>query len=182
MKNVCLFCGSRMSRNPQCEADARRLGELVAAHGCTLLYGGSNLGYMGTASAAALRGGARVVGIIPTLFGPEVIESQPGVEIVRVASMGERKERMIAQGDAFVALPGGIGTLDEVSEVMVANQLHICSKPLALLNTNGFFDPFLAQLDRMAADGLLQPECREALLVDDDVEALFSRLLSAMGR
>ena len=143
----------------------------MAQSGYELVYGGSNLGLMGEVSGAALEAGGRVVGVIPTLFGEAVIGSQPGVEVVRVGSMAERKVRIMAMADVFVALPGGIGTLDEVSEVMVANQLGQMSKPLYLLNMGGFFEPFLEQLRVMREAGFVREGAEAALRVVADVEA-----------
>lgn len=172
--NISVFCGSSLPRNQQVAAAAQDLGRQIALGRHTLLYGGSNLGLMGVVSAAALnldnREGSvagRVVGVIPTLFSEEIINSQRVTELVRVRSMAERKEYLIAHSDAFVALPGGIGTIDEVLEVMVANQLQIVDgkrvldgsfrpKPMILLNIDGYFDPFLAQIQRAHEEGLMR--------------------------
>ena len=146
---IAVFCGASLPEDKTIVEAASRLGASIGRRGDTLIYGGSNLGLMGALSGAALREGGHVVAIIPTLFGEAVIQSQPVSEIHRVRSMAERKERIIALADAFVALPGGIGTLDEVLEVMVANQLRQIEKPVYLLNLDGFYDAFLAQLDLM---------------------------------
>ena len=160
--NIAVFCGASMPRNEKYVEAARALGRQIALAGHTLVYGGSNLGLMGVVSGAALDEGGRVVAVIPTLFPEEVIQSQQVSETIRVKSMAERKERIIAMCDAFVALPGGIGTLDEVFEVAVSNQLRRFSdrasqppKPVVLLNIDGFYDTMLAQLDTMSAEGLL---------------------------
>ncbi len=156
--NIAVFCASSQPRNPHFAEAAVALGQALAAGGHTLLYGGSNLGLMGEVSGEAMRCGGRVVAVIPTIFSEAVIRSQPVTELVRVASMAERKEYLIAHSDAFVALPGGIGTLDEVSEVMVANQLGQIRKPMILLNLGGFYDPVLTQLDAMRAEGLIRTD------------------------
>jgi hypothetical protein len=167
--NVSVFCGSSMPRNKEIAVAARDLGRQLALAGHTLLYGGSNLGLMGAVSGAALEAGGHVVGVIPNLFSEEIILSQPVTELVRVASMAERKEYLIAHSDAFVALPGGIGTIDEISEVMVANQLQIVNnrraldgsfltKPMILLNLGGYYDLFIAQLSRIREAGLMRSE------------------------
>ncbi len=163
--NISVFCASSQPHNTRIAEAAAELGRCLALGEHTLLYGGSNLGLMGTLSGAALEHGGRVVGVIPTLFSEDIIRSQSVTELVRVRSMAERKEYLIAHSDAFVALPGGIGTLDEVLEVMVANQLRLVrdrsganlpqGKPMILLNLGGYYDPFLAQLDAMRAEGLL---------------------------
>ena len=154
--NIAVFCGSSMPRNKEIVEAAAVLGRRIAQDGHTLVYGGSNLGLMGIVSGAALEAGGRVVGVIPTFFSDDIIHSQPVSELVRVRTLAERKEYLIAHSDAFVALPGGIGTLDEVLEVMVANQLHHLGKPMILLNLGGYYNPFLAQLDAMRAEGLLR--------------------------
>ena len=164
--NISVFCGASLPHSEQITEAARQLGRAIARGGHTLLYGGSNLGLMGATSGAALQEGGRVVGVIPTFFSDDIIHSQPVSELVRVRTLAERKEYLIAHSDAFVALPGGIGTLDEVLEVMVANQLGLVrdrsganqsqGKPMILLNLDGYYNPFLAQLDAMRAEGLLR--------------------------
>ena len=127
--NISVFCGATLPRNPEYIHAARHLGQLLAQGGHTLLYGGSNLGLMGTVSGAVLEGGGRVVGVIPSFFTEEIILSQPVTELVRVATIAERKEYLIAHSDAFIALPGGIGTIDETFEVLVANQWGCAASP-----------------------------------------------------
>ena len=167
--NISVFCGSSMPRNKEIVEAARGLGRQLALAGHTLLYGGSNLGLMGAVSGAALEAGGHVVGVIPNLFSEEIILSQPVTELVRVASMAERKEYLIAHSDAFVALPGGIGTIDEISEVLVSNQLQIVNnrraldgsfltKPMILLNLDGYYDFFLVQLLHIRRQGLMRSE------------------------
>ena len=168
-RNIAVFCASSLPRNPRIAEAAAELGRGIAAGGHTLLYGGSNLGLMGVVSGAAMDGGGHVVAVIPTLFSEEIINSQRVTELVRVKSMAERKEYLIAHSDAFVALPGGIGTLDEVSEIMVANQLQIVDgkrvmdgtfrpKPVVLLNIDGYSDSFLAQIQRAHEEGLMRSD------------------------
>ena len=154
--NIAVFCGSGLPGDSRITKAAETLGRRLAEENHTLIYGGSNLGLMGVVSGAALAKGGHVVGVIPTLFSEEIIRSQPVTELVRVCSMAERKEYIIARSDAFVALPGGIGTLDEVLEVMVANQLKQIDKPMFLLNLDGFFNPFLEQLRQMHQMGFVR--------------------------
>ena len=165
--NISVFCGASLPRSEQITEAARQLGRAIARGGHTLLYGGSNLGLMGVTSGAALQEGGRVVGVIPTFFSDDIIHSQPVSELVRVRTLAERKEYLIAHSDAFVALPGGIGTIDEVSEVMVMNQLQIVdgqrildssyrTKPMILLNIDGYYNPFLEQLRLVKEEGLMR--------------------------
>ena len=174
--NISVFCGATLPRNPEYIHAARHLGQLLAQGGHTLLYGGSNLGLMGTVSGAVLEGGGRVVGVIPSFFTEEIILSQPVTELVRVATIAERKEYLITHSDAFIALPGGIGTIDETFEVLVANQLGLCSKPMGLLNTLGFFNPQYDMLRRMEADGLYNLTDARYLIIDDQPEGLLQML------
>ena len=167
---VAVFCASSMPHNEAYVNAARQLGTLLAAGRHTVVYGGSNLGLMGVVSDAAMQGGGHVVGIIPTLFSETIIQSQQVSELIRVSSRAERTERIMEMCDAFVALPGGIGTIDEVSEVMVMNQLQIVAgkrlldgsyrqKPMILLNVNGYYAPFLAQMSRVKEEGMLRSDC-----------------------
>lgn len=156
--NISVFCGATLPHNKAYIDAARQLGRLIALEGHTLLYGGSNLGLMGVVSSAALAEGGTVVGVIPTLFSEEIILSQPVTQLVRVSSLAERKTHLLAHSDAFIALPGGIGTLDEVTEVMVANQLQHTNKPVMLINLDGYYDPFLQQLERFQTEGLMRSQ------------------------
>ena len=167
--NISVFCASSQPHNTRIAEAAAELGRRLALGGHTLLYGGSNLGLMGVVSGAALEEGGRVVGVIPNLFSDDIIHSQRVTELVRVSTMAERKEYLIAHSDAFVALPGGIGTIDEVSEVMVMNQLQIVdgkrildgsyrTKPMILLNIDGYYNPFLEQLRLVKEEGLMRSD------------------------
>lgn len=183
--HIAVFCGSSMPRNKEIVEAAAALGRRIAQEGHTLVYGGSNLGLMGVVSGAALEAGGHVVGVIPNLFSDDIIHSQRVSELVRVGSMAERKERIMEACDAFIALPGGIGTLDEVSEVMVANQLQIVNnrraldgsyktKPMILLNIDGYYNPFLEQLRLTKEEGLMRSDA--GLVSADSVEDIFSFL------
>jgi len=143
---------------------ARELGTTVAQRGLTLVYGGGRVGLMGILADAALDSGGRVVGVIPVgLFSREV--GHTGLtELHEVPTMHERKALMYDLADAFVALPGGLGTLDELAEVVTWAQLGLHQKPVALLDVDGFWDPLIAQLDRMVDVGLLKPANRALLL------------------
>lgn len=176
INTIAVFCGSHLGRSPKFQAAAQQLGLAIAQQRRTLVYGGSNLGYMGAVSTAALDAGARVVSVIPTIFSDDVINSQPRAETIRVASMQERKAHMIALCDAFVALPGGIGTLDELTEVLMSNQLGLCCKPVGIINIDGYFDPFIQQIYNMTDEDLLSPVTRDALFVDADPQRLLAKL------
>ena len=186
--HITVFCGSSLPRNKEIVEAAATLGRRIAQEGHTLVYGGSNLGLMGVVSGAALEAGGHVVGVIPNLFSDDIIYSQAVTELVRVRSMAERKERIMEACDAFIALPGGIGTLDEVSEVMVMNQLQIydgqrvldgsyITKPMILLNINGFYNPFLEQMRLVKEEGLMRSEA--GLVAVDSVQEVLEYLTNS---
>lgn len=183
--HIAVFCGSSLPHNKEIVEASAALGRRIAQEGHTLVYGGSNLGLMGVVSGAALEAGGSVVGVIPNLFSDDIIHSQTVTELVRVRSMAERKERIMEACDAFVALPGGIGTIDEVSEVMVMNQLQIVdgkrvldgtykTKPMILLNIDGYYNPFLEQLRLVKEEGLMRSDA--GLVAVSDVNEIFSLL------
>lgn len=171
-KSICVFCGSHFGNNPNFEKTARELGARLAAEGRELVYGGSNCGYMGTVSSAAIEAGGHVVGVIPSFFTEAVITSQPLDEMIMVDSMGERKRLMAERCDAFIALPGGVGTLDEITEMLTANQLGLNIKPIALLNVDGYYDCFIGQMDRLLRDGLINPTTFKSYFAADNVTDL----------
>ncbi len=175
-RNICIFCASRKGNNPLYDLAAATVGSLIASQGRTLVYGGSNRGYMGTVSAAASNAGGRVVAVIPSLFSDSVINSQRVDELIIVDSMGERKARMSGISDAFLALPGGVGTLDEITDMLTTNQLTRSCKPVGLLNVEGFYDSFDAQMKRLVSDGLIAPWTAESYMISDDP----ARLLEMM--
>jgi uncharacterized protein (TIGR00730 family) len=150
VRAVCVFCGSSAPADPRYLDAARALGALIARRHVALVYGGGSTGLMGELADAALALGGRVIGVIPAgLFAREA--GHTGLtELREVTSMHERKKLMYDLSDAFVALPGGLGTLEELAEVATWSQLGLHSKPVVLLNVGGFWDPLLAQLDVMA--------------------------------
>ena len=155
---------------------ARKLGKLLATQGITLVYGGGRIGLMGVMADAAVAAGGQVIGVIPKLLYRKEIAHEGLTQLHVVESMSERKQLMSDLSDAFVALPGGIGTLDELAEVWTWTQLGVHSKPCGLVNINGFFDSLLAFIDAMIAEEFLSSEHRDLLIVDDDAEILLSRL------
>ena len=164
IRNICVFCGSGPGRNPAYEAAANVLGRAMAAAGIGLVYGGGQVGLMGAVADACLAGGGRVVGVIPgALFAREVVH--PGLdELHEVATMHERKALMYDRSDGFLALPGGLGTLDELCEVATWAQLGLHAKALVLVDADGFWDPFTALLDGMVDAGFLRPANRALIL------------------
>jgi len=163
LRAVCVFCGSSAPADPRYRDAARTLGSLLARRGVDLVYGAGSVGLMGELADAALGHGGRVIGVIPAgLFAREV--GHTGLtELHEVASMHERKQLMYDLSDAFVALPGGLGTLEELAEVATWSQLGLHSKPVVLLDVDGFWEPLVSQLDRMAGVGLLKPASRDLI-------------------
>jgi uncharacterized protein (TIGR00730 family) len=158
---VCVFCGSSAPADPRYRDAARALGALIAHRNVTLVYGAGSVGLMGELADAALAQGGRVIGVIPAgLFAREICHTGL-TELREVTSMHERKQLMYDLSDGFIALPGGLGTLEELAEVATWSQLGLHSKPVILLNVGGFWDPLLAQLDLMARTGLLQQASRD---------------------
>lgn len=173
---VCLFCGSNTGTRPAYAAAAEAFGRALAARGHTLVYGGGSVGLMRIAAEAALAAGGPVIGVITEqLMVREV--GHPGLtELAVVPTMHERKALMAQYADAFVALPGGFGTFDELCEMATWNQLGIHAKPMVLVNVEGYFDGFLVQIDRGVADGFLKPEHRTMLAVVTTVDDVLPAL------
>lgn len=178
MKRICLFCGSNAGTRPVYAQAAADFGRALAARDLTLVYGGGSVGLMTIAAEATLAAGGRVIGVITEqLMVREV--GHPGLTELRIVpTMHERKALMAEYADAFVALPGGFGTFDELCEMATWAQLGIHAKPLALVNVDGYFDGFRAQVDRGVADGFLRPEHRTMLAVVDRVDDVFAALAS----
>jgi uncharacterized protein (TIGR00730 family) len=160
LRSVCVFCGSSTPHDPRYREAAHSLGALVAGRRIDLVYGGGRVGLMGELADAALARGGRVIGVIPTgLFRREVAHAGL-TQLHEVASMHERKQLMYDLSSAFIALPGGLGTLEELAEVATWSQLGLHRKPVALLDVDSFWEPLVMQLDRMVATDLLKPANR----------------------
>lgn len=176
MKSICVFCGARSGTNPRYAHAAAEMGSVIASRGLRLVYGGGNVGLMGVLAEAALAGGASVTGVIPR-FMVDKEKAHRGVADLRiVATMHERKAVLAAESDAFVALPGGVGTLDETFEVITWNQLAIQRKPVGFLNVEGVFDPIWSFLDRAGTDGLMPHSTMEFLAIGEEPDRLVQRL------
>ncbi|HEX4867504.1 MAG TPA: TIGR00730 family Rossman fold protein [Acidimicrobiales bacterium] len=179
LRAVCVFSGSSSGGDDRYAAVAEALGRLLAERGLTLVYGGAEVGLMGTLADAALAAGGEVVGVIPRGLFTREIAHRGLTELVEVRSMHERKAHMYDRSDAFIALPGGFGTLDELFEAVTWSQLGIHAKPSVLLDVDGFWDPLVTQLDAMAAAGFLRPENRQLLQVRGSPEAALAHLEGA---
>ena len=175
IRSICVFCGASSGHDPRYAAAATLIGATLAQRGIRLVYGGGRLGLMGAVADAALAAGGEVVGVIPRgLVDREL--AHPGLtELVVVETLHERKAEMARLADAFIALPGGLGTLEELAEVLSWAQLDLHTKPIGLLDVGGFFAALGTFLDHAVAEGFVAERNRRMLLRDDDLPALLAR-------
>lgn len=176
MRRLCVFLGSAEGTDPACRAATASLGTALAEREITLVYGGASVGLMGVLADAVLGAGGRAIGVMPRrLVGHEL--AHRGLSELRVVeSLHERKAAMADLADAFFALPGGLGTLEELLEAATMTQLGFQAKPCGLLNVRGFFDPLLAMLDHAVDSGFIAPRHREIILAESELPTLFARL------
>ena len=176
MKRICVYCGAKTGARPEYLAAAEELGALMAARGLGLVYGGAHVGLMGKIADAALAGGGEVIGVLPeSLMAKELAHT--GLSTLHVvADLSERKQLMFDNADGFIALPGGTGTLDEVTEMLTWAQLGYHAKPLGLLNIHGYYDHLLAFLDHAMGEGFLKAEHRQLLYVADTPQGLLEQM------
>lgn len=175
-KSIVVFCGSSKGFNPDHTEAATALAKYFVAQDIQLVFGGGKVGLMGVLADTMLAEKGKVVGVIPDLLKVEEVVHEELSEIIVTKTMSERKVAMSKIVDAYITLPGGFGTLDEIFEVLTMQQLQIEQKPVGLLNVNGFFDPLLNQLDLMVTEGFLKPQSRALLLTDESVSGLMEKL------
>ncbi len=176
-KRLCVFCGSSHGANPAYAEAAKHLGGELARRGVALVYGGGNVGLMGVVADGVLDAGGQVIGVIPEVLMAKEL-GHKGVQDLRVVkTMHERKAMMAELSDGFIAMPGGIGTFEEFFEIVTWAQLGFHSKPCALLNVNGFYDPLLHLIDHAITENFVKPKQRDLVLVEPD----FSKLLDRMA-
>ena len=175
LRRVCVFCGASPGSRPAYADAARGVGRLLAARGVGLVYGGGHVGLMGMVADAVLAAGGEAIGVIPHALAAREIAHGGLSELHVVGSMHERKALMADMADAFVALPGGYGTLDELCEILTWSQLGIHPKPVGLLNVDGYFDPLLAFFDHAVREGFIRESHRALALSETDPERLLER-------
>jgi len=174
--NICVFCASSKPKNEIIGKEARRFAELLVEKGHTLVYGGAGVGLMGLISDTVLENKGRIIGIMPEcLTGREIVYEQLSERYI-VGSMAERKEMMVAKSDAFVILPGGLGTLDELFEVACLASIGLCRKPIAVLNSCGYYDCLRDFLDNVRREGLTELSPAELLNFVSSPEEVFAAL------
>ena len=178
MSRLCLFCASSTGNDPRFADAARALGTLLAEKGVGLVYGGGNIGLMGICADAALLAGGEVVGVIPRGLEEREVAHRGLTDLQVTGTMHERKQRMHDLSDAFIVLPGGFGTLDELFETLTWAQLGIHGKPIGLLDVAGFFQPLLAFIEHQVESGVVAPRTRALLWSDDSLPRLVSALLA----
>ncbi|MCX5493796.1 TIGR00730 family Rossman fold protein [Kaistia dalseonensis] len=179
LSSICVYCGSSAGGDPIYAAEAERLGRSMGAAGIGLVYGGGSIGLMGIMARSVMAAGGHVTGIIPQFLKEREVMLDTAHELVVTGDMHERKRAMFERSDAFVALPGGIGTLEELVEMMTWAQLGQHKKPVLLANINGFWDPLVSLLRHMADEGFIRNGFEVSYLVADRVEDIVPKLRAA---
>jgi len=177
IRSVCVYCGTSSKIRESYKESARTLGRKLGANGFRVIYGGGKMGLMGLIADSALSSGSEVVGIIPEHLQNREIEHLGLTELLVVDSMHTRKRLMAERADAFIILPGGLGTLDEFSEIVEWKQLHLHKKPIILVNIEGFWDGMIGVIDHVIAENFARPEDRQLFTVVDSADAAIDLLL-----
>lgn len=176
MERICVYCGSKKGADPVFAEAARELGLLLGERGIGLVYGGASVGLMGIVANAVLEAGGEVVGVIPRFLADKEVAHHGVTQLHMVDGMHSRKALMADLADAFIALPGGLGTLEELFEMLTWGQLNMHAKPCGALNVENYYTPLARFLDQTVAAGFVRPEHRRLLTMDDSPEMLLRRL------
>ena len=176
MKRVTVFCGSNMGTDNNFENQANHVGKTLAQHNIEVVYGGAKVGLMGALANGALSEGGKVIGILPIFLKRKEIVHEGLTELIMVESMHERKTKMNELCDGVIALPGGFGTLEELFEMITWAQLGLHKKPIAVLNTNGFYDALILLVQTMVDNGFLKIENQRMILISDSIEDLLQQM------
>ena len=176
MKSICVYCASSMGNDPVYGQTAFELGGILAEYEIELIYGGAQVGLMGKVADGAISKNGKVTGIIPDFLKTKEIEHNGLSELILVQTMHERKALMQEKSDAFIALPGGFGTMEELFEILTWGQLDLHRKPIGILNVNGYYDALIALVESMISAGLLKDEYKKMLLISDSIEDLLSQM------
>lgn len=176
MKSITVFCASSIGKNERYAETARAVGKMLADQDITLVYGGGRVGLMGVVADAALQSGGKVIGVIPRFLATAEIAHKGLTELMMVESMHQRKLKMSELCEGVIALPGGFGTLEELTEMLTWSQLRLHAKPIGILNVDGYYDHLQHLFDHMVREELLKPENRELALFDETPEGLLSKM------
>ncbi len=176
MLNICIFCGSSAGRNSSYKGAAVKLGQLLVEKNLNLVYGGGNIGLMGEIAHSVINNGGKAIGVIPQFLVEKELVFKKLTEVRVVDSMHERKATMAKLADAFIAMPGGFGTLEETVEVLTWAQLGLHRKPIGLLNIDGYYDYLNDFFEHMVTEGFLMREYKDMLLIKDDPAAMLESL------
>lgn len=174
---ICVFCGSSMGNKDIFRLEAEGLAEWMSANNHDLVYGGANVGIMKVLADKMLSSGREVIGIMPTHLIEKEVAHFGLSQMIEVKSMAERKQKMLELSDVFMVLPGGFGTLDELSEILTFNQLRISDKPIGIINVDGYFDKLLEFIDHGVGCGYIRAEHRDNLIVDVKPDKLMQKIL-----
>jgi uncharacterized protein (TIGR00730 family) len=176
ISTISIYCGSSLGKNKTYTDMAILLGQAIHKRGIHLVYGGGNVGLMGVIANTMLQLGGKVTGVLPHLLNKKEVGNLDVDELILVNSMHERKQKISDISDAFIAMPGGFGTLEEVAEMLTWTQLGLSKKPIGLYNANGFYDLLLGQFDKMVDEAFLKPENRKMVIDDHEPESLLDKL------
>ena len=176
MESLCVFCGSSSGYHPIYEKAAHDLGKRLAEENLTLVYGGGSVGLMGVLANSVMEHGGKVIGIIPKFLYDLEVGLDSITQLIIVESMHERKQKMAELANGFIAMPGGIGTLEELFEIFTWAQLALIRKPVAILDINGFYEYMIRHLQRMVKEGFLKAENLDALVISQNIHELIMKI------
>lgn len=176
MKNIVVFCASSVGKHEAYAEAAQSVGKLLASQDITLIYGGGRVGLMGVVADTVMQSGGKVTGVIPEFLATKEVAHQGLTELVVVESMHQRKMKMSELCEGVIALPGGFGTLEELTEMLTWSQLNLHQKPIGILNVNGYYDYLEKLFDQMVEEGLLKPVSRALAIFDTDPESLLEKM------
>ncbi len=178
MTRICVFCGSSMGNKDEYRRAAKLVGEYFVAHKIDLVYGGANVGLMKIIADVVIEGGLKVIGIMPHMLIEKEVVHKGITQLISVETMAERKEKMVEISDGFITMPGGFGTLDELTEILTHNQLRITDKPIGILNIDGYFDSLLQFFDDASDSGFVRKEHRSNIIVAPNIDELVEKMNS----
>lgn len=176
MEKICVFCGSSMGKGEIYKKEAKHLAEVFYKNNISLVFGGSNIGLMKVMADRLMELGGEVIGIMPHFLADKEIYHKGITKLIKVESMSERKNLMAELSDGFIALPGGLGTLDELMEMMTLSQLRISNKPVSILNTNGYFNSIMDFFNHAVQEGFIRAEHNENFIFSENLEEIIDKM------